>query len=69
LQAVTEPEPVPTPDVLTSGQAAADYDAAVEGWGDRLWRAGGRLCRWAKRNGMAIDCPPPPVDEAPLQPR
>lgn len=54
---VVEPKPVPPPEIVTSAQAAAEYDIAVEGWGERGWRAVGRLCRWAKEQGMSVDCP------------
>jgi hypothetical protein len=56
---------VPGDDIVTSAQAAADYDASVESWGDRVSRAGARLCRWAKGMGMAIECPAPPVVDEP----
>ncbi len=57
---VTEPKPVPPPEVVTSAQAAADYDIAVEGWGERGWLAVGRICRWAVANGMPDPgCAPP----------
>ena len=58
---VTDPKPVPPADIVTSAQAAADYDIAVEGWGERGWRAVGRVCRWAVANGMKDPgCAPAP---------
>jgi hypothetical protein len=50
---------VAPPEVVTSAQAAADYDIAVEAWGMRGWATVARLCRWAKANGMTVDCPEP----------
>ncbi len=58
LVAVTEPKPQPGPDIVTSAQASEDYNAAVEGWGDRVSDAGARICRFHKRLGMKISCPP-----------
>ena len=52
-----EPKPVPGPEIVTSAQASAQYDAAVEAWGERGWLSVGRLCRWARDNGMTVDCP------------
>lgn len=59
LQAAVEAKPVPTAEIVTSSKAAADYDAAIEAWGDRVRAAGGRLCRYFRALGMAIDCPGP----------
>lgn len=52
LQAVTEHKPVPTDAIATDPDAEAHYNAVVEGWGDRLWSAGGRLCRFFRKTGM-----------------
>lgn len=53
-----EPKPVPPVDIVTSAQAAAEYDIAVEGWGERGWRAVARICRWAKEQGAeGLTCP------------
>jgi hypothetical protein len=62
LRALTEPKPVPTDAIASDPVAAENYNADVEGWGDRLSRAGGRVCRHAKANGMPLpfDCPPAP---------
>lgn len=58
LQAVTEAKPIPTDEIATDPQAEASYNAAVESWGDRLWSAGGRLCRYFDKAGMkGLDCP------------
>jgi hypothetical protein len=54
-----EPKPVPPPEIVTSAQAAAEYDIAVEGWGERGWRTVARICRWAKEQGLGVDCPQP----------
>lgn len=53
-----EPKPVALPEIVTSAQAAADYDIAVESWGQRGWNAVARMCRWAKDSGASVDCPP-----------
>lgn len=53
-----EPKPVPPPEIVTSAQAAAEYDIAVEVWGERGWQAVARICRWAVANGaQGLDCP------------
>jgi hypothetical protein len=59
VKALTEPKPVPTDAIATDPVAEAQYNAEVEGWGDRLYRAGGRVCRHAVANGMKLpfDCP------------
>lgn len=60
LKALVEPKPVPTDDIATSDQAAADYDASVEAWGDRISSAGGRICRWSESvYRVKIGCPKP----------
>ena len=56
VKALVEPKPRPGPDIVTSARAAAEYDVAVETWGERLSAAGGRVCRWLSANGMTIDC-------------
>lgn len=53
-----EPKPVPPADIVTSAQAAAQYDIALEGWGERGWLTVGRICRWAKAMGMVVTCEP-----------
>lgn len=65
LQAAIEPKPQPTAAILTSDQASEDYNAALEGWGDRVSAAGGRICRWFKRAGAKVpfECPPPVAGE------
>jgi len=59
VQAAIEPKPVPTADIVTSAQAAARYDIAVESWGERVSAAGARICRWVVDNGgtLPFDCP------------
>jgi len=61
LSAVVEPKPIATPDIVTSDQAAADYSASVEAWGDRVSAAGGRICRWVVETGgkLPFQCPKP----------
>lgn len=58
-----EAKPRPGPEIVTSAQASALHDAKVESWGERGWATVARLCRWAARNGMAIDCPEVSVSE------
>jgi hypothetical protein len=58
LKAAVEAKPVPTDDIATSDQANADYSAALEAWGERLYDAGGRLCRWSERTyKVKVGCP------------
>lgn len=58
LQAAVEPKPQPTDDIATSQQAYDQYQASLEAWGDRLYAAGGRLCRWsAKVYKVKLNCP------------
>ena len=55
-----EAKPVPPADIVTSAQAAAEYDIAVEGWGERGWLTVARVCRWAVENGAeGLNCPEP----------
>jgi len=56
---------VPGPEIVTSAQAAAAFDVALESWGDRVAAAGARICRWAVRNDAALpfSCPPSPAGE------
>lgn len=44
-------------DAITSEAALDQHDIAIETWGERGWRAVGRICRWAERSGMVIACP------------
>lgn len=62
LEAAIEPKPEAPADIVTSAKAAAAYDVAVESWGERVWRAGGRICRWAAESGakLPFTCPPAP---------
>ena len=58
LAAVTEAKPVPTDAIATDPVAEAHYNAALEAWGDRLYSAGGRLCRFFDTQGVTgMDCP------------
>ena len=50
-------KPVPSPDIVTSAQAAAEYDIKVESWGERGWRQVARLCRFFEGHGMEVGCP------------
>ena len=54
---VVETKPVPPLEIVTSEQAAAEYDVAVEAWGERGWRTVARLCRYFVGHGMQIECP------------
>ena len=59
-------KPVPTVEILTSAQASAEYNSALEAWGDGMAAQLGRLCRWAATNGVrGLDCPRPPTVGAP----
>jgi len=58
-----EPEPLFPVEAVT---AATDREREVaeqawrvehEAWGRRGWASVARLCRWAARNGMKVDCP------------
>lgn len=57
---IVEAKPVAGPEIVTDDHAAAAYSAAIEAWGERGWAAVGRLCRWAARNGMKVECLPAP---------
>lgn len=60
LQAAVEPKPIPPDEIATSQKAADDYSASVEGWGDRVSAAGGRICRWSERvYKVKVGCPKP----------
>lgn len=52
LKAVTAPKPIPGDDIATDPQAEARYNADVESWGDGLYAAGARLCRFYHRIHM-----------------
>lgn len=54
---IVEAKPAAGAEIVTDAQAAARYDAAVEAWGERGWAAVARVCRWAERRGMEINCP------------
>ena len=52
LKAVTEPKPVPGDEIASDPVAEAHYNASVESWGDRLYSAGSRICRFYDRVKM-----------------
>lgn len=54
---MVEAKPVPGPEIVESAQAAAEYDAAIEAWGERGWNAVARICRFVAGHGMAVSCP------------
>lgn len=66
VKAAIEPKPVAPVEIVTSAQAAAEYDIAVEAWGGRVRDAGARICRWAVANGAVytFPCPPRPSQDA-----
>lgn len=58
VEALTEAKPMPSAAILTDPAANDRYNSEVEGWGDRLSAAGGRLCRYFDGLGMpGLDCP------------
>jgi hypothetical protein len=59
LKAVTESKPIPGDEIATDPAAESHYNASVEGWGDRVYSAGVRLCRFFKDTDMpGVDfCP------------
>lgn len=54
LQAVTQPEPLPSSSTADDPQAAERDNVAVEAWGKGLHDAGVRICNWAKERGLAL---------------
>lgn len=65
-----EEKPRLQPADLGSEAALDAHDIAVETWGERGWRAVGRICRWAVANGATLpfECAPPPVTPPPSPP-
>ncbi|MBN8848142.1 MULTISPECIES: hypothetical protein [unclassified Sphingomonas] len=61
-----EAKPPPTDAILTDAKTADRYNAAIELWGERLWRAGARICRAVVADGMALPftCPAPAAQPA-----
>lgn len=58
LKAVVEPKPIPSDETAVSQEAHEQHSRAIEGWGDRISAAGGRLCRWtARTHKLKLDCP------------
>jgi hypothetical protein len=47
-----EPKPVPTIEILSSAQAAAAHNIAIETWGQKGWDRVKAACLWAKERGM-----------------
>lgn len=63
MRAATEPKPVPGAEIVTDPVARENYNAAVEVWGEAIWRAAGRICRHAVENGADFDfCPRPDAE-------
>lgn len=62
LKAIVTPKPVAGPEIVTSAKASAEYDIAVEKWGDTISSAGGIICRWVIDQGgkLPFDCPKAP---------
>ncbi len=50
------PKPVPTVEILTSAQAAAAHNIAIETWGQKGWDQVRAVCLWAKVRGMDVNC-------------
>ena len=59
VKALVETKPVPTDAILTDDGAAQAYGIEVETWGERLSRAGARVCRALAADGVALPfaCP------------
>jgi hypothetical protein len=47
-----ELKPVPSIDILTSAQASAKHNIAIETWGQKGWDRVKAVCVWAKERGM-----------------
>ncbi len=57
INLLQQSKPRPTPEILTSSKASAQYNADVEDWGDNLSATGHRVCIWLKSQGMKdISC-------------
>ena len=63
VQALIEPKPKPPVAILTDDHAAARYSADVELWGERLSRAGGRVCRSLASQAISLGFTCPPASE------
>lgn len=63
VQAAIEPKPKPPVTIVTDDAAAARYSAEVELWGERLSKAGARICRSLASQGVALGfgCPKAPA--------
>lgn len=56
-------KPKPTADILTPS-GSARYNEKLEAWGDGIWAASGRICRFLAERGMEdIACPARPAQE------
>ncbi|NVD43494.1 hypothetical protein [Qipengyuania atrilutea] len=53
---MTERKPVPPLEIVDDDDVAAQYDADVESWGERISAAGTRLCQWFNDQGAEFDC-------------
>lgn len=69
VEAATAPKPLPGANIVTDPVARERYNAEVETWGEGLWRAGGRICRWIIDNGGTLPRPCPAPDAEPTEPR
>jgi hypothetical protein len=58
LQVKAEPE-LPA-EALTDPDVEDQWRDDVLIWGREGWLTVGRICRWAKGHGAAVDCPTPP---------
>jgi hypothetical protein len=45
-------------EAFSDDKIGAEYDIAIEAWGERGWAAVARNCRWTKVMGNKIECPP-----------
>lgn len=47
-----DPKPRPTAEIVTSAEANARYNIAVETWGQAGWDKVAAVCAWAKARGF-----------------
>lgn len=63
VNASVAPKPKPTADILTPN-GAARYNEQIEAWGDGIWAASARICRFLAERGMKeAECPARPAQE------
>ena len=63
MRAAVKGKPVPGVEIVTDPVARENYNAAIEVWGEAIWRAAGRICRHAVENGADFDfCPAADAD-------